>query len=390
MKTLDDTHSTDPSGAAPPRLGRWLWTIIIVLVIALVAGGVPRLLRRRELIAENKQSVIPTVNVVSALPGTAGSTLSLPAEVRPMVEAPIYARANGFVKKWTTDLGATVRAGELLAEIDAPELEQELRGAKAQTVQAQAALALSRTTAARWAELLKTSSVSEQEAAEKKSDLALKEATVELAEANVRRLQDLQSFTSLKAPFDGTITARLIDVGDLITSGKELFRLADLRKLRVFVRVPQPAAAGISIGLGAELAIAERPEQKFVAKVVRTAGAIDAGSRTMLTELEVDNSRHEILAGSYAEVRFSQLKQQMALVLPSNTLLFRAEGSQVAVVDKEGRVELRNVALGRDFGRTVEIVSGLGLAERVIVNPSDSLVSNMMVRVVVAEDAHEN
>jgi membrane fusion protein (multidrug efflux system) len=380
------TSPHPPAGTAEPEngganLGRWALMLCFILGLALVVGLVPRLRHRHVLARETQELAVSTVNVVSPARGKASATLSLSAEVKPVVEAPIYARASGYLKQWKVDIGATVEAGQLLADIDAPELNQQIAGAKADLAQAQAALALARITAARWAELLKTSSVSEQEAAEKQADLALKTATVDAASANVRRLQELESFTHVIAPFAGTITARTSDLGDLISPGKELFRLADTHVLRVFVRVPQPATPGISVGVDAAMAVPELPSRKFAAKVVRTAGAIDPISRTLLTELEVDNSKHELLAGSYAEVSFADVNPDMALVLPSNTLLFRSEGTQVGVVGADGKVELRNVILGRDLGRTLEIVSGIKSTDRVIINPSDSLVSGTTVRI---------
>jgi membrane fusion protein, multidrug efflux system len=248
-------------------------------------------------------------------------------------------------------------------------------------VQAEAALALAKVTADRWAELLKTSSVSEQEHAEKQADLKLKAANVDAAKANEHRLEDLEAYTRVTAPFTGVITARDIDLGDLMSPGKELFRLADFRKLRVFVRVPQSATPDVAVGLRATLNVPELPAVPFPATVVRTAGAIDATSRTLLVELEVDNPGNQILSGSYAQVSFSDLKQDPALVLPSNTLLFRAEGPQVAVVKPDGRVELRSIVIGRDFGRTLEILSGITATDRVIENPPDSIVSGTVVRV---------
>jgi membrane fusion protein (multidrug efflux system) len=366
--------------AAQPRLGRWVLIIIFLLIIAVLAGFIPRWRHRQALVTETRELGVLTVNVINPVPGKAGSAMTLPAEVKPVVEAPIYARASGFIKQWKMDIGAKVEAGQLLADIDAPELDQQLTGSKAELAQSEAALAIAKITAARWSELLKTSSVSDQENAEKQADLALKMANVDAAQANVHRLEDLQNFTHVKAPFAGVITSRSIDVGDLISSGKELFRLADTRTLRVFVRVPQSATPGIAIGMDAEMTVPEFPARKFTAKVVRTAGAIDAGSRTLLTELEVDNSQNELLSGSYAQVSFSALKQDMALVLPSNTLLFRSEGTQVGVVGPDKRVELRSVILGRDFGRTLEVVSGVKPTDQVIINPADSLVSGMEVR----------
>jgi len=361
----------DPPGAekdAPrPKLRLLAGIVAAVIIVALLAGLLPRLFQRAALRAETRELAIPTVSVVSPAPGKAAAGLSLPAEIKAFTEAPVHARANGYLKRRLVDIGAAVEAGQLLAEIDTPELDQELARTRAELAQADAALGLARITAARWAELLKTASVSEQEAAEKQADLALKSATVEAGRANVRRLEELQSFARVTAPFAGVITARNIDVGDLIsaTSGRQLFRLAQTRTLRVFVRVPQTAARSIAIGLSAELTLPELPGRVFAAKVARTAGAMEPGSRTLLTELEVDNAKGEILAGSYAQVRFRELKQEAALTLPANTLIFRAEGPQVGVVNADGKVELRQVELGRDFGPTIEILEGTSPGDRV-------------------------
>jgi RND family efflux transporter MFP subunit len=225
--------------------------------------------------------------------------------------------------------------------------------------------------------------VSEQETAEKKSDLDLKTANLDAANANLHRLEDLKTFASVIAPFDGTITARSTDVGQLINagSGRELFRLAQLNPLRVYVRVPQNMSHAITPGQTAELILEQSPGKKIEAKVVRTAGAMDAGSRTLLTELQVDNSRGEILAGSYAQVRFNDSIATPTLTLPANTLLFRAEGMCIGVVNGEGKVEVRTVKLGRDFGQTNEILEGVAAKDRVIMNPPDSLASGLVVRV---------
>jgi RND family efflux transporter MFP subunit len=357
-----------------------------VLICALF-GLLPRWHHRAALRAETLELATPTVTIVSPMAGKGGTRLLLPAEVRPFLEAPIYARASGYLKRWLVDIGTQVKEGDLLAEIDTPELNQELAQARAQLGQADAALALAKTTAARWAELVKSSSVSEQEAAEKQADLELKTANVEAARANVRRLEELQSFESVRAPFAGTITARNTDVGQLISaaSGRELFRLAQTGTLRVYVHVPQTAARSIVPGQMAELTVREIPGRTFPARVVRTSGAMSAESRTLLTELQVDNSRGEILAGTFAEVRFTESVNDSTLTLPANTLLFRAEGPQVGVVAPNGKVELRKVALGRDFGPTVEILSGVSSNDHVILNPADSLVSGVTVKVAETE-----
>jgi RND family efflux transporter MFP subunit len=355
----------------------------LLVVIGVVAGLVPRWMHRKALRAETRELAIQSVSVVSPAPGKAATGLTLPAEVKALVEAPIYARTSGYLKRYLVDIGAHVKAGDLLAEIDTPELNQELAQAKAQLVQTDAALALAKTTAARWADLLKSASVSEQEAAEKQSDLELKVATVEAARANVRRLEEMQSFERVLAPVAGTITARTTDIGQLIAAGSnnELFRLAQTGTLRVYVRVPQAAARNVAAGQMAELTIPELPGRVFPAKVVRTSEAMSTDSRTLLTELEVDNSKGEILAGTYAQARFTDAKADPALTLPANTLLFRSEGSQVGVIGLNDKVELRSVSLGRDFGPTIEILGGVTPSDHVILNPSDSLVSGVTVRV---------
>jgi len=380
MKTTETAEAHNPS-PPPVKLGRWVLLVFVLTIGALAAGFVPRWRHHQSLVADTKELAVPTVSIVLARPGSPLSSMLLPAEVRPFVEAPIYARASGYVTNWQVDIGAQVKAGELLAVIDTPELDQELEAAKAGLVQAQAALALAKITADRWAELLKTSSVSEQENAEKAADLQLKQANVDAAQAGVHRFQDLKEFCRVTAPFSGTLTARDIDVGDLISSGKELFRLSDTRTLRVFVRVPQSATPGLAVGADADIIIPEMPGRKFTAKVVRTAGAIDTASRTLLIELDVDNAKGELIAGSYAQVSFHDANPSPALLLPSNTLLFRAEGPQVGVVMSDGHVELRDVMVGRDLGQNIEVLSGVAAHERVIINPSDSLVNGAQVRV---------
>jgi RND family efflux transporter MFP subunit len=376
-----------PDATAPSATTRTLRNAGIVALLLIVAGALAGLLPRWHhqlaLRQETLELATPTVAVISPAPGKAPPTLVLPAEVRPYLDSPIYARASGYIKRWLVDIGAQVKEGDLLAEIDTPELNQELAQARAQLVQANAALELARTTAARWIELLKTTSVSEQETAEKNADLELKKADVAAAEANVRRFEDLQAFESVRAPFAGTITVRNIDVGQLITAGSttELFRLAQTGTLRVYVRVPDTAARSVVPGQMAQLSVAELPNRVFPAKVVRTSGAVSSDSRTLLTELSVDNSHGEILAGTYAQVTFTEARPEAPLTIPSNALLFRAEGTQVGVVNLDGKVELRTVSLGRDFGPSVEVLRGLGPADRVILNPADSLVSGITVHV---------
>ncbi len=380
--------NASPAPAAPPapKVHLFLWAAVFFALagLAFVAGLLPRRQQHADLARETKELAVPSVTVVSARPADAPARLSISGEIRPLTEAPIHARASGYLKRWLVDLGAKVQAGQLLAEIDTPELLQEIAQARAQLAQTQAALDLAKITATRWAELLKSASVSEQEAAEKQGDLALKQATVDAARANVRRLEELQTFTRVVAPFAGVITARRVDTGDLIKadSGNELFRLAETQKLRVFVRVPQGAAIRMVAGVAAELHIPELPGRVFPAQVARTSGMLAADSRTLLTELEVDNAKGEILPGSYAQVVFPDDKPAAALTLLANTLLFHAEGTMVGIVRADNTVELRRVKLGRDFGAVVEIVSGITATDRVILNPSDSLVAGATVRVL--------
>lgn len=379
-------REAERAGTSGVKLSRIGWFLLALVLIAAAAGIIPRMQRRAALRIETEELAQSAVVVTSPAPGKASRGLALPAEVRAVIEAPIHARASGYLKRWLVDIGAKVEAGQLLAEIDTPEINQELSRAKAELAQSDAALALSKITAARWVDLLKTSSVSEQEAAEKESDLKLKTANLDAARANVRRLEELESFARVTAPFAGIITARRTDVGELIVagSGKELFRLSQTGTLRVYVRVPQTAARAVEVGQIAELTVPELPGKKIPAKVVRTSGVMEPASRTLLTELEVGNANGEILAGSYAEVRFPQAKADAALTLPSNTLIFRAEGPQVGIVRQDGAVELRNITLGRDFGPTFEVLDGVTTADRVIINPSDSLTSGTKVRVASA------
>ncbi|PIP08661.1 MAG: efflux transporter periplasmic adaptor subunit, partial [Syntrophobacteraceae bacterium CG23_combo_of_CG06-09_8_20_14_all_50_8] len=293
--------------------------VAVLIVTGLVTGLIPRFRQHTELSAETHKLSVPTVTVISPKPGQSASNMTLSAEVRPWIETPIYARANGYLKRRLVDIGAHVQAGQLLAEIDTPELNQELERVRAQLSQSEAALGLSKITAERWADLVKTASVSEQENAEKQADFKLKTASVEAARAEVHRLEDLVSYTRITAPFAGAITARNVDAGDLIVAGagKELFHLAQTRKLRIFVQVPQAMARSIRIGQRAEMSVPELPGRIFKPKVIRTAGVIAPDSRTLLVELEMDNPKGEVLAGGYAEVRFTESKMEVALTLPA-------------------------------------------------------------------------
>jgi RND family efflux transporter MFP subunit len=377
-----------PDSPAPRgRTGRRLAAsaaFVAVVAGALFLGFVPRLREQRVAASDMGQLAVPTVSVVSPAPQLPEDKLVLPAEIRPWREAAIYARANGYLKDWLVDIGAHVQAGQLLAEIETPDLDQQLEQAKAQMALARANLHLAETTDARWKDLLKTASVSEQDAAEKAAGREAAAASLDADRANMQRLQELVSFQRVIAPFDGTITTRAVDIGDLITVGsgsKELFHIAQTNKLRVYARVPESFALGVARGQTATLTTPASPGREFAATVSTTAEAISTTSRTLLVELDVGNAQHQILPYSYGEIILRGNNTGPVLALPSNTMLFRAEGLQVVVVGPDSRVEMRPVKIGRDFGQTVEILSGVTQADRVIVNPTDALVRGVHVRV---------
>jgi len=378
--------NSNPSPAqpsAPIRLTRIAQIVVALMIICLLVGFIPRWISRHRLNATTKKDDVTTVDIVSPAISKPGSGTPLPAEVMAFVQASIHARASGYLKNWFVDIGESVTNGQILAEIETPELDQQLAQARAELDQANANLALAKITADRWMELLKTASVSEQETAEKTADYTLKQADVAAADANVQRLEDLKGFDRVTAPFNGTITLRNTDIGQLIAaeSGPELFREAQTDPLRVYVRVPQPLVHAIHPGQKAELTFQELPGRIFEAAVTRTAGAVDPASRTLQVELQVANPRGEILAGSYAQARFNEADDGHVLTLTDNALIFRAQGMQVAMVGGDNKVQLRSIRLGRDFGNTVEVLNGLETNDRVIVNPPDSIADGMTVQI---------
>ena len=391
LPAADRETSPTPVPAPPSRRMRIAAIVIPLLVIGgLLLGFFPRLRERRTAMGDMTQLAIPTVSVVSLTPLKSGDGLILPAEIRPWREASIYARANGYLKDWKTDIGAHVQANQLLAEIETPDLDQQLDQAKAQVVLAQAKLHLAETTDVRWQTLLKTVSVSQQEADEKSAARETEAAAVEAERANMRRLQQLVFFERVIAPFDGTVTRREVDIGDLIVAGsggRELFHMAQTGKLRVYVHVPEPYALAVAPGQTASLTTPESPGQVFDAKVITTSESIATSSRTLVTELEVDNSKNQILPYSFGELRIKPNDTDPPLTLPSDVLIFRSLGLQVGLVRSDGTVELRSVKVGRDFGQNIEIVSGVTPADRVIANPTDSLVDGVKVRLQGAPGA---
>jgi RND family efflux transporter MFP subunit len=376
------------ASAGQNRARQW-WIAIIALVIVaalFLSGLLPRVKARATLARETQEMAVPTVLVVQPKRSAPSKDLVLPANVQAFADAPIYARTNGYLKRWYVDIGGHVKAGQLLAEIDTPEVNQQLRQARADLGTAEANLNLSRITTERYADLLKTDSVSKQDADNAAGDYAAKGATVQSAQANVKRLEELQLFEKIYAPFDGVITARNTDIGALIDSGgssgprNELFHIAQPDKLRVYVSVPQIYSQAAKPGLTANLTLAEFPGRLFQGKLVRTANAIDPTSRTLLVEIAVDNPTGQLFTGSYAEVHFKLPTPTSSLILPVNTLLFRSEGLRVATVGPGQRVELKPITIGHDFGSEVEVVAGLSESENVIVNPPDSVVDGETVR----------
>ena len=371
----------------PQRRRGWVIAMVAFLIVAavVISGIIPRVRARATLRNETNQLAVPTVVVAQPKKAAAGQEVILPANVQAFKDAPIYARTNGYLKRWYVDIGARVKTGKLLAEIDTPEVDQQLRQAHADLSTAEANMHLSEITSTRYQGLMKTDSVSQQEADNASGDFAAKKAIVQSSQANLRRLEELQSFQKIYAPFDGVITARNTDVGQLIDSGSaggpksELFHIAQPGKLRVYVNVPQVYSQLAKPGLKADLILSEFPGRRFEGTLVRTADAIDQATRTLLVEIEVNNPTGELLSGAYAEVHLKLPGNIATFTIPVNTLLFRAEGLRVAVV-KDGKANLVPLTLGRDFGSEVEVLTGLNGDENVIVNPPDSIVSGQSVR----------
>ena len=372
------------------RKGPIVGAIVLLGAVGAVMWGVSTRTRALGVVTqETRDMAVPAVAVVTPTRGAPQEEIVLPGTIQAFIDAPIYARTNGYLKRWHADIGARVQAGQLLAEIDTPELDQQLLQARADLSTAQANARLAQTTAERYRDLIQSDSVSRQDLDNANGNLEAREAAVESARANVKRLEQLQAFRRIEAPFAGVITARNTDIGALIDSGsnaKELFHVAAVNKLRVFVNVPQVYSRAARAGLSADLTLKEYPGRRFSGTLARTANAIEVASRTLLTEIDVDNPRNELLPGSYAEVHIKLPTATTTLQLPVDALIFKGDGLQVATVDAQNHVALLTVTSGRDFGDTVEILSGLSGGERVISNPPDSLTPGDTVR-VVAEPA---
>jgi len=370
--------------------GSRVFKILFVVVLVLVLLGAVTLFERRaqyQALAEETETLaIPTVAVMHAAVESSEEDLVLPGAMQAYVESPIYARTNGYLKKWYHDIGSRVQQGELLADIDTPEVDQQLSQARADLNTAQANGNLSKITAARYQELIKTDGVSKQEVDNAMGDLEAKIANVKSAEANVHRLEDLESFKHIYAPFNGVITRRNVDTGTLINAGnggasQQLFSLAQTDPLRVYVSVPEAYAPSIRAGLGAFLELTQYPGRKFQGKVVRTAEAIDPGTRTLLTEVDVPNHNGALLPGGYAQAHLQVKVTGARLAVPVNALLFRSEGLRAVVVDANHRTHLKPITVGRDYGTTLEVLQGLEASDWIVLNPADSLEEGQEVHV---------
>jgi RND family efflux transporter MFP subunit len=373
----------------PRHKSRIFVALFFVVVVLAVAGAFTLIQRRSQyhaLAKETEALAIPTVSVIHATAASGQEDLVLPGTMQAYVESPIYARTSGYVKKWYHDIGTRVKQGDLLADIDAPEVDQQLSQAKADLATAQANASLSKITADRFQELIKTDGVSKQEVDNAVGDLAAKNAIVKSAEANVGRLEELEGFKHVVAPFSGVVTRRQTDIGQLVNAGnggasQELFTLAQTDPLRVYVNVPEAYAPAIRAGLPAYLELTQYPGRKFEGKVVRTAEAIDLASRTLLTEVDVPNHAGELLPGGYAQVHLAVQVSGEHVQVPVNALLFRAEGLRAVVVDANHKIRLQPLTIGRDYGNALEVLQGLSASDWIVLNPADSLEEGQQVNV---------
>ncbi len=392
MPTDSQYNSTnDPNSRAKSGgLGSMVRWFLILFVVFAILGAYALLQRRNEhrvLAEQTERMAVPFVSVIRATPVEGASEMVLPGTLKAYVESPLYARTNGYLKKWYKDIGSSVKQGDLLAEIDTPEIDQQLAQARADLATAKANLSLAGTTNERYQDLLKTDSVSKQDADNASGNFTARQAMVQSAEANVKRLEDMESFKRVYAPFSGVITQRNVDVGTLINAGnggtatKEMFDLAQIDPLRVFVSVPQSYGPSIRIGMKGCLALAEMSGRSFCGQVARTANAIDPSTRTLLTEVDVPNPSGTLLPGAYAQVSFDAKLSGQRLTLPINALLFRPEGTMAAVVRPDNTLDLKKLIIGRDLGTIVEVMQGITESDNVVVNPPDALEQGQKVTI---------
>ena len=387
MSNASESHNPQtPQQGKPKSRGGAITLLIVVLIVAVilaVTGVLQRVNARTKLESQTTELAAPDVLAAPPQQGKPTEEVVLPGNIFAYIDSPIYARTNGYLKKWYFDIGARVKKGQLLAEIESPEVDQQLAQAKADLLTAEANAKYASVTSARYQDLVKTDSVSQQDTENFTTQAAATSTAVKSAQANVQRLNELVSFEKIYAPFDGTITARGIDVGQLIDLGatKEMFHLSAEQTLRVYVNVPQVYSLACKPGVLADLTFAEYPSRIFQGKIVRTAKAIDQASRTLLVEVDVDNRKGELVPGAYTQVHFKLGTEQPTLIIPVPALIFRAQGLQVATI-VDGKAKLVPITIGRDDGRTVEVIAGLHLGDQVVQNPPDSIVDGEVVHVV--------
>jgi RND family efflux transporter MFP subunit len=389
MQIGGNSPELDKVGGRSHSYKQWLVvSIALVAAVALVASGIwSRVRANAKLRTETSQVALTAVSVVSPQRTTPVQEIILPGNVQPFITSPIYSRTNGYLKQWYVDIGARVKQGQLLAVIETPEVDQQLEQSLSNLNTAKANLALAEITMNRYEGLLKSKAVAQQDVDNAVGTYNANKAIVEASQANVKQIQALQSFEKIYAPFDGVVTARNTDIGDLINSGSnggvktDLFHIAQPGVLRVYVNVPEEYSQGVKVGMTADLALTEFPGRKFQGKLVRTADAINVSTRTLLIEIDVGNPAGTLLTGSYAEVHLKVQSQASTFLLPVNTLLFRSEGLQVGIV-KDGNVALTTVTPGHDFGDQIEIVAGLKSNDQVIINPPDSIISGQKIQIV--------
>jgi RND family efflux transporter MFP subunit len=391
-KQIDvQTLPSNDGGARKRPRKTWLGPALALIVVAtlLVSGMWSRVRARKNLDTETAQVALTAVSVVQPKPATPAQEIILPGNVQPFITSPIYSRTNGYLKKWYFDIGAHVKQGQLLAVIETPEVDQQLQQARSNMSTAKANLELAAITKTRYQGLLKSNAVSQQDVDNAVGTYNANKAIVEADQAAVDEFAALVSFEKIYAPFDGVVTARNTDIGDLINSGSgggvktDLFHIAQPGKLRVYVNVPEEYSQGIKVGMTADLVLAEFPGRKFQGKLVRTADAINVTTRTLLIEIDVDNPTGTLLTGSYAEVHLAVPTQASTFLIPVNTLIFRSEGLHVGVVE-DGKVVLTAITPGHDFGNQIEVVAGLKADDQIIINPPDSIVHGQPVQIVQA------
>ena len=379
---MSTEHPAGPAG----RPGRWLVFLALAALLVAVLGITSRVRARSALKEKTLASAAPVVAVVRPVAGDPENELLLPGNVEAFTDAPIYARTSGYVKAWYVDIGTVVAKGQKLADIESPEVDQQLHQGRADVKTAEANEELARVTVDRLAKLVDTQAIARQEYDNAVSAYAARQAETASAKANVGRLEQLVAFEQILAPFPGTITARNTDVGQLVdagstTPGRELFRIASTRKLRVFVEVPQVDSTSAKVGVPVVLTVAERPDKRYPGTIARTANAINPGTRTLRIEVDLENPKGELLPGAFGQVHLQLENANPALLVPVSAMLFRAEGPRIATVVEGNKVRLLPIGIGRDFGTQIEITSGLSPDATIIDSPPDSLVDGEEVRV---------